>query len=98
MVAYGNGFYLAMVDVNERVSGNWSRSKVLLHLICYKVWSSVGVEPSLFFDNIVTSMFEQKQELVNELLEPTTHILKHISSREELIKDKVSHLVHLDVL
>jgi len=36
MVAYGNGFYLAMVDVNERVSGNWSRSKVLLHLICYK--------------------------------------------------------------
>jgi len=58
MVAYGNGFYLAMVDVNERVSGNWSRSKVLLHLICYKVWSSVGVEPSLFFDNIVTSMFE----------------------------------------
>ena len=58
MVAYGNGFYLAMVDVNERVSGNSSRSKVLLHLICYKVWSSVGVEPSLFFDNIVTSMFE----------------------------------------
>ncbi|XP_039842100.1 uncharacterized protein LOC120702383 isoform X2 [Panicum virgatum] len=31
---YGNGFYLAMVDVNEKVSWNWSRFKVLLHLIC----------------------------------------------------------------
>ncbi|KAG2638041.1 hypothetical protein PVAP13_2NG563340 [Panicum virgatum] len=40
------------------------------------------------FYNIVTSLFEWKQDLVDELLEPTTHILKHISSREELFKDK----------
>jgi len=48
------------------------------------------------FYNIVTSLFEWKQDLVDELLEPTTHILKHISSREELFKDKVSHSVSLD--
>jgi len=41
------------------------------------------------FYNIVTSLFEWKQDLVDELLEPTTHILKHISSREELFKDKL---------
>jgi hypothetical protein len=46
---------------------------------------------------IVTSQFEWKQHLVNEL-ESTSNNQKHISSREELAKDKVSHLVYLDVL
>lgn len=40
---------------------------------------------------IVTSQFEWKQQLVNEL-ESTTHNQKHVSSREELVKDQVSHL------
>jgi hypothetical protein len=46
---------------------------------------------------IVTSQFEWKQHLVNEL-ESASNNQKHISSREELVKDKVSHLVYLDVL
>ncbi|TVU29847.1 hypothetical protein EJB05_21435 [Eragrostis curvula] len=37
---------------------------------------------------IVTSQFEWKQQLVNEL-ESTSNNKKHISSREELVKDKV---------
>lgn len=49
-----------------------------------------------FSDNIVASLFEWKQELVKDLLEPTARIQKHISSREELVKDKVSHSVYLD--
>lgn len=44
---------------------------------------------------IITSQFEWKQQLVNEL-ESTARSQKHISSREELIKDKVSHLVYLN--
>ncbi|XP_072149379.1 uncharacterized protein [Setaria viridis] len=37
---------------------------------------------------IVTSQFEWKQQLVNEL-ESTTRNHQHISSREELVKDKI---------
>uniref|UniRef100_A0A0A9GNS6 Uncharacterized protein n=1 Tax=Arundo donax TaxID=35708 RepID=A0A0A9GNS6_ARUDO len=37
---------------------------------------------------IVTSQFEWKQQLVNEL-ESVSHSKKHISSREELVKDKI---------
>ncbi|KAK3158107.1 hypothetical protein QOZ80_2AG0133000 [Eleusine coracana subsp. coracana] len=37
---------------------------------------------------IVTSQFEWKQQLVNEL-ESKSNNQKHISSREELIKDKI---------
>ncbi|CAL5057883.1 unnamed protein product [Urochloa decumbens] len=37
---------------------------------------------------IVTSQFEWKQQLVNEL-ESTTRKQQHISSREELVKDKI---------
>ncbi|KAF8693322.1 hypothetical protein HU200_038711 [Digitaria exilis] len=37
---------------------------------------------------IITSQFEWKQQLVNEL-ESTARSQKHISSREELIKDKI---------
>ncbi|GJM85175.1 hypothetical protein PR202_ga01603 [Eleusine coracana subsp. coracana] len=43
---------------------------------------------------IVTSQFEWKQQLVNEL-ESKSNNQKHISSREELIKDKVSFLLYL---
>jgi L-lactate permease len=46
---------------------------------------------------VVTSQFEWKQRLVNEL-ESVSNSQKHISSREDLVKDKVSHLVYLDVL
>jgi hypothetical protein len=45
----------------------------------------------------ITSQFEWKQHLDNEL-ESASNNQKHISSREELVKDKVSHLVYLDVL
>ncbi|CAN6244564.1 unnamed protein product, partial [Urochloa humidicola] len=37
---------------------------------------------------VVTSQFEWKQQLVNEL-ESTTRKQQHISSREELVKDKI---------
>ncbi|KAL6634495.1 hypothetical protein ACP70R_027166 [Stipagrostis hirtigluma subsp. patula] len=37
---------------------------------------------------IVTSQFEWKQQLVNEL-ESSSHNHKHISSREELVKEKI---------
>lgn len=43
---------------------------------------------------IVTSQFEWKQQLVNEL-ESLSHKQKHISSREEFVKEKVSHFVYL---
>jgi hypothetical protein len=44
----------------------------------------------LLFVLIVTSQLEWKQQLVNEL-ESTSHKQKHISSRGELVKEKVSY-------
>jgi hypothetical protein len=40
---------------------------------------------------IITSQFEWKQQLVNEL-ESTARNQKHVSSREELVKDQVRRL------
>lgn len=44
---------------------------------------------------IVTSQFEWKQQLVNEL-ESKARNQKHVSSREELVKDQVTHFVCLN--
>ena len=44
---------------------------------------------------IVTSQFEWKQQLVNEL-ESKARNQKHVSSREELVKDQVTHCVYMN--
>jgi hypothetical protein len=64
-------------------------------LLCNIMVSRPVVLVFLLVILIVTSQFEWKQQLVNEL-ESKARNQKHVSSREELVKDQVTHCVYLN--